>query len=235
MNNKILIIKNVESEGAGTLESFFKEKDFVTVVLEPAKGAIFPKNARDYKAVLIMGGPMNVYEESRYPFLKEEDLFIKGILKDKIPFLGICLEAQLLAKALAAKVVKSPLKEVGWYDITLTKEGKNDLLFKDIPEKLNVFQWHGDMFEIPKKGVLLASSAPGINQAFKYGENAYGFQFHIEVTPKMIESWLKNELSENECSAIMLESHKNKAEYERRAHIIYKNFLKLTHPPAQIS
>ena len=226
MYNKILIIKHVENEGAGTLETFFKGRGFVPVILELAKGESFPENTGAYKAVVIMGGPMNVYEEEKYYFLKEENNFIKDIVKEEIPFLGVCLGAQLLAKALGAKIKKAPIKEIGWYEIGLTEEGKEDVLFKNISQKFNVFQWHEDTFDIPKKAELLSVSDTGINQAFKYGKNAYGFQFHIEATPQMIEGWLKNELLPAERSKIILESYKNKVEYERRAHIIYSNFLK---------
>jgi len=226
MYNKILIIKHVENEGAGTLETFFKGRGFVPVILELAKGESFPENTGAYKAVVIMGGPMNVYEEEKYYFLKEENNFIKDIVKEEIPFLGVCLGAQLLAKALGAKIKKAPIKEIGWYEIGLTEEGKEDVLFKNISQKFNVFQWHEDTFDIPKKAGLLSVSDTGINQAFKYGKNAYGFQFHIEATPQMIEGWLKNELLPAERSKIILESYKNKVEYERRAHIIYSNFLK---------
>ncbi|OGF46408.1 MAG: hypothetical protein A2452_00950 [Candidatus Firestonebacteria bacterium RIFOXYC2_FULL_39_67] len=227
MYNKILIVKHIENEGAGTLETFFKGRGFVPVILELAKGESFPENIKEYKAVVIMGGPMNVYEEDKYYFLKEENIFIKEILREKIPFLGICFGAQLLAKALGAKIKKAPVKEIGWYEISLTKEGKEDPFFKNISHKFNVFQWHEDMFELPKKSTLLSVSDTEVSQAFKYGENAYGFQFHIEATPQMIEGWLKNELLSRERSKIILESYKNKVEYERRAQIIYTNFLKV--------
>ena len=134
----------------------------------------------------------------------------KEIIKEEIPFLGVCLGAQLLAKALGAKIKKSPEKEIGWYEIGLTKEGTEDPPFKNIPRNHTVFQWHGDTFELPKKSTLLFVSETGINQAFKYGKNAYGFQFHIEATPSMIESWLKNELSHTERSKIIVESIKTK-------------------------
>ena len=92
----------------------------------------------------------------------------------------------------------------------MTKEGTEDPPFKNIPRNHTVFQWHGDTFELPKKSTLLFVSETGINQAFKYGKNAYGFQFHIEATPSMIESWLKNELSHTERSKIIVESIKTK-------------------------
>ena len=226
MYNKILIVKHIESEGAGTLETYYRGRGFVPVTLELGKGEPLPVTAEGYKAVIIMGGPMSVYDEDKFPFLKGENKFIKELIKAEVPFLGICLGAQLLAKAAGAKVVKAPVKEIGWSEIRLTEEGQRDPIFKNIPKKYNVFQWHGDMFLIPDKGTLLCDSENGINQAFKYGKNAYGLQFHIEATPVMIGSWIKGELPAEESKNVLLESYKNKVEYERRAHIIYSNFGK---------
>ena len=135
---------------------------------------------------------MNVYEEAKYPFLKLEDAFIKKTI-DKGVSLGICLGAQLLSKAMGAKVVKAPQKEIGWFEVNITDEGKKDSVFKGAKPTLRVFQWHEDMFEIPNGGVLLADSKNGINQAFKFGKNAYGFQFHIEVTGEIISKWVNAE------------------------------------------
>ena len=140
---------------------------------------------------------MNVYEEDRYPFLKDEDLFIKEAIQRGKSVLGICLGAQLMAKALGAKVFKAPGKEVGWYDVSLTRIGLRDPLFSDLPKTFPVFQWHEDTFEIPRAGRLIATSSPISHQAFRYGENAYGLQFHLEVTEKMIAEWVETYGEEN--------------------------------------
>ena len=100
---------------------------------------------------------MNVYEEDRYPFLRTEDLFIKEAIQRGKHILGICLGAQLIAKALGAKVTKAASKEIGWYDVSLTEEGSKDLLFASLPKVFPVFQWHEDTFEIPKWAKLLAT------------------------------------------------------------------------------
>jgi GMP synthase-like glutamine amidotransferase len=134
---------------------------------------------------------MNVYEEDRYPFLRKEDLFIKESIQRGRNLLGICLGAQLIAKALGAKVFRSPVKEIGWYDMVLTEEGSRDHLFSHFPETFPVFQWHKDTFDIPKAGKLIATSNPVLHQAFRYGENAYGLQFHLEVPGEMIQEWME--------------------------------------------
>jgi GMP synthase-like glutamine amidotransferase len=134
---------------------------------------------------------MNVYEEDRYPFLRKEDLFIKEAIQRGKFILGICLGAQLIAKALGAKVSKAPVKEIGWYDVSLTRVGSRDPLFSNLPKRFPVFQWHEDTFEIPKAGKLVATSSLVPHQAFRYGDNAYGLQFHLEVTEEMIREWME--------------------------------------------
>ena len=151
----ILVIKHVISEGPGLLADFFKEKKFQLKVVELQKGQKLPESTNGFSAVISMGGPMSVYEENKYPFLKDEDRFLKEVVKKEIPFLGVCLGAQLLAKASGAKVKKGPCKELGWFKVSLTDEGIGDLLFAGIGKELNVFQWHEDEFEIPKKNPLV--------------------------------------------------------------------------------
>ena len=133
---------------------------------------------------------MNVYEEGKYPFLKEENLFIKEAIKKRISLLGICLGAQLIAKALGAKVFKATTKEIGWYEIELTQVGLIDKVFSDFPQRFLAFQWHEDTFEIPEDAHLIATSKNVINQAFRYGRNVYALQFHLEVTKDMISEWI---------------------------------------------
>ncbi len=108
----------------------------------------------------------------------------------------------MIAKALGAKVYKAPVKEIGWYDMSLTEEGAKDPVFQGFPNPFSVFQWHGDTFDIPNAGRLLATSSPISHQAFRYGENAYGLQFHLEVTGEMIEDWMKEYEEEFEAGSL---------------------------------
>ena len=190
---------------------------------------------------------MNVYEEDQYPFLKEENTFIQGVLRDEVPFLGICLGSQLLAKACGARVSRSPTEEIGWRTVTLTGEGKNDPLFAGLRPDLFVFQWHGDTFAIPENGQWLVSGPDCPHQALKVGPAAYGFQFHIEITDKSIREWSEEYFKNNpgllkEKKAEMLaEYEKKKAAFEQEADAIYR-ILKLIvqgnnskHAPASLS
>jgi GMP synthase (glutamine-hydrolysing) len=186
----VLIIKHIDIEGPGLIEYCLRQENISYKILN-LKPGVHPPKLDGLKNIVILGGPMNVYEEDRYPFLKEEDLFIKEAIKRGKQILGICLGAQLIAKALGARVFKAPVKEIGWYDVSLTKAGSHDPLFFNLPKIFPVFQWHGDTFEIPKSGKLIATSDFVPHQAFRYGEKVYGLQFHLEVTEEMIKEWLK--------------------------------------------
>jgi GMP synthase-like glutamine amidotransferase len=148
-----------------------------------------PGDLSEIEGVVSLGGPMNVYEEKEFPFLKEEDIFIKEAVKKEIPFLGICLGSQLIAKACGARVRKSPVKEVGWFKVALEPTVEDDPLFEGLAGSLEVFQWHEDTFDIPSGGVLLAKGGDCPHQAFRIGRSVYGIQFHIEVTERIIADW----------------------------------------------
>ncbi len=226
----ILILKHIAIEGAGTIETFFESQGYDFSVLELYKGEKLPSDLSNLDAVIVMGGPMNVYEEDKYPFLKAENVFIQRILKEEIPYLGICLGAQLLAKAAGAKVTAAPKKEIGWFEVTLTKDGKADPLFKGLPRDFDVFQWHGDTFEIPGSGKHLAQNKDCPNQALRVGNLAYGLQFHVEVTEDIIKDWVEadNHFKNTPAGREMINEYaKIKNIFNQRAEVVYKNFLKV--------
>lgn len=197
--NEILIFKHVPFEGPGTLQDALEEKGIRHRTVNLYEEAA-PKNLDGCKGLIIMGGPMNVYEEAEFPFLRDEDRLIKEALAKNIPMIGVCLGAQLMTKAAGAKVTKGTKKEIGWYPLHLTEEAKDDPVFNRLPKEVEVFQWHGDTFEIPKGAVRLASSELFPNQAFRIGENAYAFQFHIEVTNEVIAEWV--DINEGELAGV---------------------------------
>jgi GMP synthase-like glutamine amidotransferase len=223
----IVIIKHIAIEGPGTLEDFLKERKITYKIIELGQGEKLPRSLSKIRAVISLGGPMNVYEEEKHPFLKKENIFIKCILENEKPFLGICLGAQLLAKAAGAKVRKNHVKEIGWFKIKLTPEGERDLFCQGLSKELLVFQWHEDTFALPKQGTLLAEGTTCLNQAFKVGRNAYGIQFHIEVTSDMIESWL---FAYNGCldkNKLLNPPKQTSAKFLSQAYRIYENFSRL--------
>jgi GMP synthase (glutamine-hydrolysing) len=227
----ILIVKHIDIEGPGTLGDFLKARDEPFTIIELGAGERLPADPNDFKAVVVLGGPMNVDEENRFPFLKPENDFIQKVLKSEIPFLGICLGSQLLAKAAGARVVKSPVKEIGWYQIQLTAEGKKDPLFNGFREGDPIYHWHGDMFQVPSNGHLLASAHGCPHQALKVGRNAYGLQFHVEVTDKSIKEWC-DEYCETDlpgrsdhAKAMMEDYWKYKKAFDAQAQRLYQNFM----------
>ena len=141
-------------------------------------------------ALIILGGPMSVDEEDIFPFLRWERKIIRAAIDETVPMLGVCLGAQLIAATLGSAVFPGPVKEIGWSPISITPHGQVDSLLGYLPESATVFQWHGDGFELPPGAIRLASSVNYLNQAFRLGKSIYGLQFHLEVTPRMIERWI---------------------------------------------
>jgi len=229
----ILIVKHIDIEGPGTLGDFLKAQGEDFCIVELGAGEPLPADPSIFKGIVVLGGPMNVDEEHLYPFLKPENEFIQKVLKAGIPYLGICLGSQLLAKAAGARVVKSPVKEIGWYQVQLTAEGKKDPLFNGFREKDPIYHWHGDMFQIPANGQLLARAEGCPHQALKVGKNAYGLQFHVEVTDKSIKEWCDeycaNDLGGRwEHAKTMMDDYwKYKKIFDAQANLLYQNFLSI--------
>ena len=192
MPKRVVILQHVASEKAGTLLDYLeKNKIPFEAVNLYEKGHVLPPLA-SVRALIVMGGPMNVYEEDQFPFLIEENRYIQEALKKKIPYLGICLGSQLLAKALGAKVYKATQEEIGWQEVNLLPESAKDSVFSCLDsKKLKVLQWHGDTFDLPKGAAHLASSSPVPNQAYALDGLFYGLQFHVEVNRVMLENWFK--------------------------------------------
>jgi len=230
----VLIVKHVAVEGPGSIEVHLEREKVPYQILNLEGSNHFPK-LDDLTHIILLGGPMNVYEEDQYPFLRQEDLFIKEAIQRGKRILGICLGAQLIAKALRAKVYKAPVKEIGWYDLSLTEEGRADPLFSRFPKTFSAFQWHGDTFDLPTAAKLIATSSSVPNQAFRYGENAYSLQFHLEVTEEMIEQWMKEYDEEFEAGkpphfskeAILKGTKMKWMEYSSQGRILISQFLGL--------
>jgi GMP synthase (glutamine-hydrolysing) len=226
MDKAVLIVKHVEQEGPGMLGKSFEDEGWELVTVELGRGEPLPDCLDGIAAVVVLGGPMNVYEEEAYPFLKHEDLLIKEVLREEIPFLGICLGAQLLAKVCRARVTKAAQKEVGWYAIDLTEKARQDRLFRQCRGPLTVFQWHEDTFEIPDGGVLLGTSAVVRNQAFRIGSCAYGLQFHVEASLDMVEAWMRDEES-IDVANILRQGAMVRETLEKQAAALFYNFRRL--------
>jgi GMP synthase (glutamine-hydrolysing) len=146
-----------------------------------------------YRRIIIMGGPMSANDP--LPGLTAELAVIKQALKEGAPLLGICLGAQLIAKALGASVYRNAQKEIGWGPIHFTEAGQADPLFREMERAETFFHWHGDTFDLPQGAEWLAYSEKCRHQAYRYGNSVYGLQFHPEVTAEMIADWCAQPLN----------------------------------------
>jgi len=189
--SEILVIQHVESEGLGIISSLLREAGLEADIRRVFKADPLPRSVEGYRGLICLGGPMGVYEEEAYPFIGAEIALIESALKAQAPIFGICLGAQLLARAAGAKVYKGGAKEIGWFRVRLTDAGRHERLLAGFPEEYTVFQWHGDTFDVPANAINLASSELFANQFIKVGPSAYGIQFHLEVTEPMVGEWLK--------------------------------------------
>lgn len=225
MRRAVVILQHIKNETAGTLEDFMRAKAIPFRYVKLYRNERLPGDFKSIRAVIILGGPMNVYEVDRYRFLKKEKLFLKKAIQKNIPCLGICLGAQLLSDVLGGKVFKAPFPEGGWGRIALTSHGTSSGLFKKVGKKnFWVIQWHEDTFEIPKGALHLAKSELVANQAFGYHERIFGLQFHVEANSKMLSNWFKKSKDRDE---ILRKYRARRSAMNGTAKTIYQHFFSL--------
>ncbi len=184
-------IQHVPFEGLGYIENWAKKKGALISVTKIYENPDFPKT-ESFDFLVIMGGPMSVYEEEKYPWLVEEKKFIEKAIKENKPVLGICLGAQLIANVLGAKVYPGKYKEIGWFPVKLRGEAESAKVFSGFPKEFMAFHWHGDTFDIPKGALWVAESGACPHQAFVYNDRVVALQFHLEPVKENIENLIKN-------------------------------------------
>lgn len=187
---KVLVFQHVPFEPLGTLDPLLKNAGFriryVNFGREPDSRPVL----EGYEALIVLGGPMNSDQIDTYPNLITEVSIIREAVERGMSILGICLGAQLLAKALGGSVSRNETREIGWYDVEMTEAGLTDPVLSSFAQRQEVFQWHEDGINLPPSAKLLAGSPASPVQAFRHGEHAYGFQFHLEADRPLIERWL---------------------------------------------
>ena len=225
---RILIIKNIGCESPGLIEDILKDNKITYDIINASSRTRYPKLA-EYDRFIVLGGPQSANDKTMH--IQKEIGFIKKVVKSNKPYLGICLGAQLLAKALGAEIKVNKEKEIGNYIIEIAKAAKSDNLLRGILHKFNVFEWHGETFDIPKNAVKLAYGSTCSNQAFRY-QKSYGIQFHLEVTPDMLKEWLnlpgyKDELKQQGVNVFKFteEFVRNYPNYKKTCSILITNWL----------
>lgn len=197
---KVYYFQHVPFEGLGMIAAWAAER-----VHTVEKTALYEPNHHlpsivEYDALIVMGGSMGVYDEAEYPWLIAEKKHIRSAIDAGKPVLGICLGAQLIASALGAKVAPHTHKEIGWFPIAITDEAAEHPILSGLNQAMKVFHWHGDRLEIPNGAIHLMCSEACDNQAFLYGDNVLGVQFHLEMDEAAIISMI------NACGHELIES-----------------------------
>jgi GMP synthase (glutamine-hydrolysing) len=185
---RVLVLQHIACEPPGVYEDVLRERGATLLRVEIDEGDPLP-DWREADAIVAMGGPMGAYDDDLHPWLVEEKRAIGEAVRAGTPFFGVCLGVQLLAASLGARVYPGEAAEVGLLPVELTEEGKADPVFAGLPDELLTLQWHGDTFDLPDGAVRLARSPAYANQAFRFGDTAYGVQFHVEVSPELAREW----------------------------------------------
>lgn len=194
-------IMHVPYEGLGIIENYINENDINISYTRIYEKVEFPK-PEDLDFLIVMGGPMSVYDEDVYSWLKSEKLFIRKVIDAGKKVLGICLGSQLIAEVLGAKVYPNKIKEIGWFPVFKTAEAKTQTIVGKFEDDAVVFHWHGDTYDLPQGAIHLFRSEHCIHQAFIYDNRIVGLQFHLETTPETLLGMLdegKSEIIEDIC------------------------------------
>jgi len=188
---RIHYLQHVPFEGPAAVERWagLRGHELAATTLYGNPG--FP-DLRDFGMLVVLGGPMNVYEEETYPWLRDEKAFIRDAIEAGKTVVGVCLGAQLIADVLGAKVFHGPHREIGWFPVELTPAARRSEIFGFLPARFTAFHWHGDTFDIPEHALHLAYSEGCRNQAFILDGRVLGLQFHLESTPESVRDIVEN-------------------------------------------
>jgi GMP synthase (glutamine-hydrolysing) len=188
-DERVYVFQHVACEDLGTFAEVLASRGFHIAYVRLFAGDTIPDDWSEARALVFLGGPMSVNDESTHAYLAPEKIFIRDALARQMPVLGVCLGAQLLAVAAGSRVYPGARPEIGWEPVSLTMEGRQDPVLSPLAQLAAAFHWHGETFDLPRGATRLAFSALTMNQAFRVGRSAYGLQFHLEVDTAMIESW----------------------------------------------
>ena len=234
---EILVLQHINIEDPGYIKDLMIKDGVNITTIELDEGEKIPNNLNFFDGMLCMGGPMDTWMEKDYPWLIEEKKKIKEFVVDlNKPYLGFCLGCQLLGEVIGGKVVKTNNPEIGMLDVNFLDEKKKDILFADFPQKITSLQWHSyevQELEKNKDVTLIASSKETKYQIFRYKNNAYGIQFHIEIKDTTVNDWgcvpeyksaLENELGQGALEKFDKEARDNMNNMNNYSKILYTKF-----------
>ncbi len=237
---RILVFQHVAAEPLGTLDRLIRQRGHRIRFVNFERHPDAQPDIDRYRGLIVLGGPMNVDQQADRPHLGTELRLIERALTQGKPVLGICLGAQLLAHALGASVRRHERQEIGWYPLEVTAAGHSDPVSAPLAPQSPVFQWHGCTYDLPSGAVQLARTETCEQQAFRYGESAYGLQFHLEMDQPLIERWLATpdyareladaDLEQNDASIRAL-THAHLGQMQPRADAVFNGFLDLIGRP----
>lgn len=186
---RVHYLQHVPFEGLGSIAPWLKAAGYQVSATKLYESTMLPSQDK-FDLLIIMGGPMSVNDEDRFPWLRTEKQFIRHSIESGKAVLGICLGAQLIASALGESVFPNRRKEIGWFPVSGEMTAKESVF--RFPASMEVFHWHGETFDLPEGAQLLASSEACQNQAFQFGRAVIGLQFHLETTPESAQAIVTN-------------------------------------------
>ncbi len=187
---KVLVLQHVAAEPLGRLDPMLRARGHRIRYVNFAREPDASPDLNRYQALIVLGGPMQVGDSRRYPHLSTECRLIEKALRDDTPMLGICLGGQLMAHVMGARVGPCDQSEIGWYDLDPTEHTANDPVLHALERRHPIFQWHHYGFDCPSAATSIAESPANGCQAFRAGNQAWGFQFHLEMDARLIKRWL---------------------------------------------
>jgi GMP synthase (glutamine-hydrolysing) len=232
---RVLILQHISENPACRVGDLLEENEIGYHLVHIGKDHL--PDPSSYHALVVLGGSQHVHEKHIYPYTAHEETYLHQAIKQGVPFLGICQGGQLLAHAFGATVKRLPKVHVGFLRIHFTAAGREDPLFRGLPGQQPVFHWHEDCFLLPRGAVALAHLADGFNQALRYGQHAYGLQYHIELTADTLDTWLHDTSMKHEFIATYGSEAYRKVEreavecfpqYMQQSSAVLRNFFRLS-------
>jgi GMP synthase-like glutamine amidotransferase len=185
---KIHYFQHESFESLGCIKDWIKKREYPVSATRFYENPALPELS-DFDFLIVMGGPMGIYDEDKYPWMKSEKLFIRKAIENNKVVLGICLGSQLIANAMGAKVYRNKYKEIGWFPIQINNEHN---IFSILPNEIMSAHWHGDTFDLPDGTIHVAESSACKNQAFVYNDKVIGLQFHLEFTGDSLKELIEH-------------------------------------------